>query len=406
MATAASTPGRSTCCHRIVREAGAKQMSLTIPIEGEHRRQDCTRAADLVPVIQSLAARYDRERTFPEESFRAIRAANLLTVPFETDDPDAWLKLLHTLKHVGRGDLSVGRIYEGHINAIQLIQMFGSSEQVDTARREAGEGQMLFAVWNTEAGDGVQLEPLPGGGVRMHGSKTFASGAGNIQRPIVTGRLPDGGWQMCVVPADQVNLAIDPSWWQPPGMHGSTSFKVDFTGVEIGPERLIGAPDDYHRQPWFSGGAVRFAAVQLGGAEALLDETRAFLQSLNRTSDALQRARAGDAAILVESGNLWLDGAARSVAIWPSWHRDEDAEVTINYANMTRLAVEKICTGVMELTAQSVGARGMLAPHPIERIMRDLMLYLRQPAPDAARAGVGELVLERTGPVHKVWHER
>lgn len=381
-------------------------MAMTTSIESESLDHHRERAAGIVSTLQSLAARYDRERSFPEASFQIIRETGLLGIPFATTSPDAWINVLEILKHIGRGDLSVGRVYEGHVNAIQLIQTFGTPEQVQTTRREVEEDQHLFAVWNTEAGDGVHLDPLPGGGVRMRGSKTFASGAGNVQRPIVTGRLPDGGWQMCVVPVEQTNLAIDPSWWQPPGMHGSTSFKVDFTGVELPAERLIGPPDAYHLQPWFSGGAIRFAAVHLGGAEALLDETRAFLRSLGRTGDPLQQARAGNAAILVESGNLWVKGAAEAVAIWPEWNPDADIERAINYANMTRLAIEKICTDMMELTAQSVGARGMLAPHPIERIMRDLILYLRQPAPDAARAGAGKLVLERTDPAYRVWHEQ
>jgi len=36
----------------------------------------------------------------------------------------------------------------------------------------------------------------------------------------------------------------------------------------------------------------------------------------------------------------------------------------------------------------------LLHPHPIERIGRDLTLYLRQPGPDAALAQVGEAWLD------------
>ena len=57
-------------------------------------------------------------------------------------------------------------------------------------------------------------------------------------------------------------------------MRASASFKIDFSGVEVSGDDLIGAPGDYHREPYFSGGAIRFAAVQLGGAEALLDHVR------------------------------------------------------------------------------------------------------------------------------------
>ena len=82
---------------------------------------------------------------------------------------------------------------------------------------------------------------------------------------------------MCLVPMDRVDVAIDRSWWQPLGMRATASYRVDFTGVELGAEAMIGAPGDYYRQPWFGGGAIRFAAVQLGGADALFAAMRDYL---------------------------------------------------------------------------------------------------------------------------------
>jgi hypothetical protein len=50
-----------------------------------------------------------------------------------------------------------------------------------------------------------------------------------------------------------------------------------------------------------------------------------------------------------------------------------------------------------------VGMRGLLHPHPIERIGRDLTLYLRQPAPDAALTGAGNYVLNDPRPALELW---
>ena len=371
------------------------------------------RAATVALQLHQLAPRYDASRSFPDQSMAAIREAGLLAAPLAVDQgghavsgcPASRLGLLRLLKHIGRGDLSVGRLYEGHVNALQLIQTFGKPEQVAALAAGTGERGLLYAVWNTEAGDGVRLEPLSGGGIRLHGAKTFASGAGHVDRPIITGALPDGGWQMCVVPMESVAVSIDPSWWNPPGMHASTSFKVDFTGVELDAGALLGEPNDYHRQPWFFGGAVRFAAVQLGGAEALLDETRTFLRSLDRTGNPHQQARIGQAAILIESGNHWLEGAASMVDIDVRHAPRAEVERTINYAHMVRLAIEQICMQVIQITERSVGARGLLQPNPIERIIRDLTLYLRQPAPDAALTSAGKLLLDRDAPSYRLWHD-
>ena len=57
-------------------------------------------------------------------------------------------------------------------------------------------------------------------------------------------------------------------------MRGSHSFAIDLSGARIEQRQLIGQDGDYYRQPWFSGGAIRFCAAQLGGAAALLDLAR------------------------------------------------------------------------------------------------------------------------------------
>ena len=160
---------------------------------------------------------------------------------------------------------------------------------------------------------------------------------------------------------------------------------------------LIGAPGDYQRQPWFSGGAIRFAAVQLGGAEALLDETVTHLRRTGRDGDPYQTARVGSMAVLVESGRAWLIRAAEAADLvfgLPAPDIEAGAEA-VHRANMTRTAIERICLDVMEHAVRSIGVAGLLKPHPLERRVRDLTTYLRQPAPDAALAAVGRHVLAR-----------
>ncbi len=361
--------------------------------------------------IAALAAGSDDERGFPVEEFRLIHQAGLLMAPLSRayggwgldGSPETALEMLLLLKEIGRGNLSVGRVYEGHVNALHLIQTFGTDALIAQTAVDAGQHGLVFGVWNTEASDGVKIEPIGNGRYQLHGSKTFASGAGHVLRPIVPGALPDSGWQMTIIPMDRVSVDVDPSWWKPIGMRASASYKVDFTGVELDETDLLGAPGDYHRQPWFNAGAVRFAAVQLGGAVALLDAMRDYLRGLNRTEDPFQRARAGEAAIAIEGANLWLQGAAKHVDLTPDRDRFDDPTPSIAYANMTRLAIERTCQDVMRLVEHSVGARGLLRPHPVERIVRDLTLYLRQPAPDAALTNSGAFALESEEPPSRLW---
>lgn len=363
-------------------------------------------AARLASQLFTQAAHTDQEGGFPTLEFEWLRAAGLFTAPLPAHLGGTDLgtlphtsALLSTLRHIGRGNLAVGRVYEGHVNALQLLQRFGKPTQIGRWAADAHAGH-LFGVWNTEAQDGVKLEPLPGGRYRLHGSKTFASGAGHVTRPLLTAALPDGGWQMLILPADKLTPTLDSSFWRPLGMKATASFRADFSGLEIEADHLLGQPGDYYRQPWFSGGAIRFAAVQLGGAEALFDETRRFLRDLHRTEDPYQRQRLGEMAILTESGNHWL----RAAADYVTRPAAPTAEATVAHANMVRTAIAEICQRVLVLAEQCVGARGLLQPEPFERLHRDLVHYLRQPAPDASQADVGRFVVQHSSPAYQLWH--
>lgn len=392
-------------------------MILTDGWHGSSVDEALLRGAEIADYCAANASAVDRNGAFPVREFKLIAEGGLLAAPLQRElgglglgiEASVTRELLILLKQIGRGNLSVGRVYEGHVNALQLVQTFGTREQIEQFAADARDRHKLFGVWNAEAEDGVKIIPTGSGRYLLEGSKTFASGSGYVERPFVNGVLPDGGWQMCIVPMDEVHTVSDPSWWQPSGMRASASYKVDFSGVELDANALIGLPGDYYRQPWLTGGVIRFAAVQLGGAEALFNATRQYLQDLERAKDPAQSARIAKMAIAIESGNLWLRGAAELVANYAPVFGgyptipNEHSDMIVAYTNMVRTAIEQICVDVMQLSERSIGTRGLLPPHPMERIVRDLTLYLRQPAFDAALGNVGQYALSETAPASSLW---
>ncbi len=361
------------------------------------------RAAALAPCLLENAAAIDYEGAFPTQEFRYLTEAGLLkaeVIQLPT------LDLLQVLWHVGRGNLAVGRLYEGHVNALQLIQWFGTPQQKSRYFAEADAGQ-IFAVWNTQTNNGIHFDATENG-VEMRGAKTFCSGAGNVTRPIVTGELAGRGWQMAIVPTECARMEIDRSWWQPMGMRASASFAVDFGGTQLKPGDLLGEASDYYRQPAFSGGAIRFCAVQLGGAAAIAEQTRRFLQDVGRAEDAFQQARIGCMTMKVQSGWQWLQNAAQ---MWDSLGEnplDCDAATAaqmVAFAAMMRLATEEIGLETMQLCEQSVGARGLMKTKPFERMARDLTIYLKQPHLDEIPGRVGRFALETDARADEMWSQ-
>lgn len=369
----------------------------------------------LLDHIADLAPDTDVEGMFPEEAFRRLAEAGLLSItlpgqPLDFNQPHT-VSLLVLLKRMGSANLAVGRVYEGHINALYLIHQYATPVQRETWYADVTRHHRLFSVWNTQAGDGVNMHETSAGMYRLDGAKTFCSGAGWIHRPLITGELTGvdqetnpvkHGWQMAIVPTERVKpIPQDERFWQPLGMRASASFKLDFTGVEVAETDLLGQPGDYLRQPFFSGGAIRFAAVQLGGAEALYQATRSFLADMGRIDDLLQQTRLAEIAYLIESGNQWLAAAGAKTDQWLT--DGADWTKIVGYANMTRTAIEEICLRVMSLAERCVGARGLLRPNVFERVHRDLTLYLRQPAPDATLVDIGRYVLTNSQLAHELW---
>jgi alkylation response protein AidB-like acyl-CoA dehydrogenase len=352
------------------------------------------------------AAEVDQAGSFPEKEFAKIAGHGLIAAPLQRDLGGLGLgfesqtigHLLRLLRILGKGNLSVGRIYEGHVNGLQLIQTFGRPEQLEQVSRDAMD-QKLFGVWNAEAADGLKIHPLSHGKYQLSGCKTFCSGAGQVLRPLVGGVLPDGKVQLCLIPVEQVETRIDPSWWTATGMRGSVSAKVNFSGIVLDESWLIGNPNDYQREPWLTLGVIRFAAVQLGGAEALVEKTRRYLQKLRRTTDPYQVGRIGQMTLAIETGRLWLESASEKVRSFAPIFGGDGMAISrpivglTAYANMVRTVIEQIAMDVVRDSERCIGSRGLLPPEPAERIIRDLRLYLRQPCFDGALAQAGAFSL-------------
>jgi alkylation response protein AidB-like acyl-CoA dehydrogenase len=375
-------------------------MNLIIPERIQIGRSSEADAARRVAAIAAeRASALDREGAFPTEDIAALRDAGLLVAPLPLvlggsglGEPGMAGVLLDVLIQIGRGSLPLGRLYEGHVNALLLVLRYADPSVRDRLAADARAGH-LFGVWNTqpEAG-GLVLD-----GKTLAGRKSFASGAGWVTRPLVTARVSDGRQQMLVVDVDPGERA-DLSAWQVHGMRASTTGTLDFTGLRAGPEAYVGRPDDYFRQPFFSAGAWRFAAVQLGGIEAVFDAARTHLRNAGRDGDPHQLARIGEAAIAVETARLFLERAADMAG-----DASPDPDRVVAYVNLARLAVERAGLDVLERAQRSVGLAGFLEAHPLERLSRDLATYLRQPGPDRALTSAAAHVLADPGPADGLW---
>ena len=338
------------------------------------------------------ADEHDTDGAFPSEDIVNLHAAGLLLAPFPTamggvglgtdaGDPTA---LLDVLVAVGGGNLTLGRLYEGHVNAVKLVARYGNAANLALLHGEAVAGHPS-GVWMAEDGTPLRLEVGPNG-ANLQGRKILASGSGHFRRPLVAART-DGGSQM-VIPFLADPGRVDARGWLTLGMRATATGTVDFTGVTVGPDEVVGAPNDYMSAPLFRGGAWRVIATQLGGVEAIMDAFKAQLAGGRGADDPLQLARFGEAIIAAETARLWVTKACRTAEDPAADPDTVDATV-----DLARNAFEAAALRVIALAQKVIGLRAFVRPNPIERIIRDLSTYMRQPALDASLTSAAHFLL-------------
>lgn len=336
--------------------------------------------ADLVPQLKARARDLDRATAFPEDDVAALRACGVLTAPLPLrhgglglgTEPDGAIGAFELLRLLGSGNLAVGRIIEGHINALQLVCLHGNEAQIARAAADARQGH-LFAIWNTEAPPGVRL----GENGMLTGRKSHGSAAGRATRALITVDHPEQSRLLLVsLPAGERAGAAREVLH---GMRATQSGWIDFEFYAPRDADWIGGIGDYLREPAFSAGAWRALAVILGGIQALVDEMRGQLLTRKRHGNPHQAARIAEALIAQETAFLWTRKAALLVESGDARPQD-----VTGYVALARRAVEMAALEAIQLVQRSLGLAALADSNAVELLVRDLATYLRQPALDEA----------------------
>lgn len=349
--------------------------------------------ADIVAGLAIFGARYDAAPVFPIDSLtmliesghhRRFAPEQCGGCRFDSQMASA-RAMAKALREVGRGDLSIGRLYEGHVNALSLFEWYAAPEQLEWMTDVLDQGAW-FGVWATEPAPGVRL--VGEADRSLIGEKTFASGAGGLDYALVTAGSEDTARRLVIVPANEGGRT-DLSGWRVRGMRASLSGRYLLDGMAVDPTMLLGEPGDYDRDPRFTAGAWRFCAVQLGGIEALVAEIRSAMREGDR-ENAAQRARFAEAVVATRSAGFWVEEAAQRFA--------SDHDDAVSLVRLTRGVVENAGFVVMEAAARILGTRSAFEGERADKIIRDLSLYLRQAGPDHARDDAAKALLD-----HDIW---
>lgn len=307
--------------------------------------------------------------------------------------PEAITLTVDALRALGRARLPLARLYEGHVNAVKLVELHAEAPLRELVASRVRDEGALLGVWGAPGRPPLRVSGTDADGWTLAGAKAFASGLGTVAMAVTSVADPhvEGASRLLVVDVDDP-ARQHPEDWRATGMRATRSGGYDFDGLRIGPERVLGAPGVYEREPWFEGGTWRYVAAHVGAIEGLVDATVRTLSARGRADDPHQGARIGRLAALAVGARAIVERAAHAVeSADPA-----DASATARAVTLALLARELVEEQAVEALALVERALGMSAYErggDVERRRRDLGLYLRQAAPDAKLARAAAAVV-------------
>ncbi|TDQ00737.1 acyl-CoA dehydrogenase family protein [Labedaea rhizosphaerae] len=274
------------------------------------------------------------------------------------------------LEELGRADLTVARLAEGHVDAVSILHEAGL-----TAR----PGR-LYGVWAARSG-GTGAVIRDGA---LSGTVRFCSGTGSLDRALVAALADDDKSLLVDVDLTDERISRDADAWQAIGMDASDSGDVTFHDLPVGADAVVGPPGFYLERPgfWWGGGGV--AAVWWGGCAGVLDRLRA--QLAEREPDEHQLAHLGALHTgLIATRALLADTAAAIDAEPSAEHRD--------LVMVCRGAVEVLARDVLDRVPRITGPTALSRDRGFAQALADLQVYVRQHHGERDFAALGRLVL-------------
>jgi alkylation response protein AidB-like acyl-CoA dehydrogenase len=272
------------------------------------------------------------------------------------------------LARLGRTDLALARLAEGHVDALAILAEAGRDPRPDA----------LYGVWAARSGGtgAVVTEDR-----RLTGTVRFCSGARLLDRALVAATAPDGAGLLIEVDLTTPGIERDPDSWPAIGMDASDSLDVRLHELPVTKDMVIGEPGWYVARRGFALGGAGVAAVWLGGVAAVLD---AVLGQLGRarTVDEHQLAHLGAVHTALRAADALLAVGARTV------DADPDADAAL-LAATCRAAVERAAWDTLDRVPRITGPTPLCRDRPFAQQLADLGVYVRQHHAERDLAALG-----------------
>lgn len=277
---------------------------------------------------------------------------------------------------------AVGSFLSIHNMCGGMIDRFGSAETKAAWLPALTSMEKIFSYCLTEPGSGSDAAALrtraerTNEGWQLNGTKAFISGGGysDVYVTMVrTGEDGPKGISTVIVEDGTPGLSFggleDKMGWR-----AQPTAQVQFDDCVVPAENLIGEEGKgfTYAMAGLDGGRLNIAASALGGAQAALDATLAYMgerKAFGKTLDQFQalQFRLAELEVKLQSARIFLRQAA--------WKLDNKAPDATKFCAMAKMLVTDNAFDVANQCLQLHGGYGYLADYGVEKIVRDLRVH-------------------------------
>jgi len=331
--------------------------------------------------IEPISSKIDREGYFPNEKFREIGRLGLLGLTVPEDLGGAGMNYLTegaVLEEISYFSASFGLSYGAHCNLVtDNILRNGSKEQKERYIPALVSGSKIGSLCLTEPGAGsdalggmrTQYERR-GGKYVINGSKTFITNAPVADIFLVYAR--NGGRYSAFI-LERGDGVKTPKEIKKMGMRGSPTGEVLLEGVEVGEDRILRG-EGMGREIILGGLNAERAVLAFGSigiARRALDEAISYSNQREQFG-----SRIGEFELIQEKlAYMFTRLEASRLLAYKAAIMVENSRADPSYPAASILMASETATQIAKEAIQIFGGYGYTEDYPMERYLRDAILY-------------------------------
>ena len=328
--------------------------------------------------IEPYAAQYDEASRFPEESLKAFKELDLISLPFREEnggqEADVLVQAI-CLEELARVCATSSLTLMVIWSAMSTVNRWGGETLVAEVLRPLSRGGLVASICLTEPHGGSDMWGAKTRAARdgsdwvLNGKKVWISNATRSDWYTVLCRTGEESFGVFVVHKDDPGVSFG-TLEKKMGVCGNPTADVMFSNCRIPAHRCVGDP---HSGSEYMTAALTYArpmiaAQALGIAQGALDCAIDYVKSRELfgkpvSSYQITKAKIADLSTRIEAGRQLLYRACEAV---------ENGEPNARtQASMAKLFCSETAMATTVEAVQMFGGAGYVRDYPVERMMRD-----------------------------------